>query len=94
MSNHSEVRVGPQGVTAYVGPDATLLVSAMMLRTGIKMYRTCGMIPTRGMTITKMLERATVFSGKKYTRAKMDQAIADLTTWIEAMKSAIPIVER
>lgn len=88
----SEVRLN-DGSTAYVGQDATLLFAAVTLRSAIKLHKKTGMIPTRGMTITKMLAQAGKIANKTYRRGEHDRAINDLTIWINTMKAAIPVVD-
>ena len=77
--------------TTFAGPDATKLYQAMVLKSSLKLYAATGMIPTRGVTITRMLTLAGSFCGKTYKRGDARQAAADLQIWIDAMKCAIPI---
>lgn len=80
--------------TSFVGPDATELFRAITLKSAIKMHAACGIIPTRGMTITKMLKLAERYSGKTYGRGQHAAAVAvaDLDIWIATMKSALPVI--
>jgi len=79
---------------SYVGPDATKYAAVKILRGAIKLHRDTGMIPTRGMTITRMLQSATTITGRLYKgKTKHDDAIYDLTKWIDAMRAALPVVE-
>lgn len=78
-------------ITTYAGPDAIMLASAIVLRAAIKLYQTSKVIPTRGMTISMMLARATQITGKSYTTRQYDAALSDLGRWIETMRSAMPI---
>ena len=55
-------------ITAYIGGDATSLFKARVLMHSIIMHRNLNMIPTRGMTITKMFKLAEEFTGQKYKR--------------------------
>jgi hypothetical protein len=87
----SEISIHKGGGVTYAGPDATNLFRAKMLRASIRMHRDCGMIPTRGVTITKMFAIAGQYSGKKYKRGQHDAAIADLDLWINAMIAALPV---
>jgi type II secretory pathway component PulF len=80
------------GGTMFAGPDATELVRATMLRHAIKIAQS-GMMLTRGMTLTKSMKMAERYTGRKYKRGQADQARADLTVWIETMRSALPIRE-
>jgi len=81
------------GGVLFSGPDAIRLQQAITLRSAIKLYRSCGVIPTRGMGITKMLALTTNITGKKYKRTQTEDAMRDLHIWIETMKSALPIFE-
>jgi hypothetical protein len=94
MSNDdSYVQRSPGGSVAFVGPDAIRLARAISLRSAIRLHRQSGLIPTRGMTITVLFKQATQFTMKSYKRGEHQRAIDDLTVWIDAMKSAMPIVE-
>ena len=63
MTNTSEIVIG-KGGTSYNGPDAVDLFRLKTLRSGISMHQKFGMIPTRGVTITKMLGMVTAITGK------------------------------
>lgn len=78
------------------GKDAMRWMNAIYLKASLKLYAdTDGkIIPTRGMTITKMLALAGKISGKRYKRSQVNDAITDLAEWIDAMKSALPIENR
>jgi len=82
--------------TSFVGPDATSLFAAVSLRAAIRMWvNTNGTLKaSRHYTPTAMAAAATRVTGKPYTRNResLRQAMADLTTWIEAMKAALPVV--
>ena len=92
MSN-SEIVAGEHGTVAFVGPDATHLYRAMVLRSAMGLLKV-GIAPTRGLSMKKALAMVTVFSGRSYKRTEVDQAVKDLTVWIETMKSALPVVHR
>jgi len=79
------------GVTLS-GPDAMSMVRAITVKSGITMHlRTGGrMMITRGWGITKLLAAAGGYTGKKYKRSQQQEAVDDLTVWIETMRSAIP----
>lgn len=79
------------GGTTFSGPDAVAYFRARSLRSAIQLYVKSGLIPTRGMGITKMLTLATEFSGVKYKRTEAQRAIDDLSIWIATMQSALPI---
>ena len=79
------------GGTAFVGEDAISLYSAITLRSAIKLYLKTGIMMTRGATITSLLRRTGSFTGKTYRRGHGEAAMADLTAWINAMQSALPV---
>lgn len=89
MSN-SEIICHPHGTT-FSGPDAVDLYRAISLRAALTLWTKTKMIPTRGLTITKMLALCTSYTGKTYKRTQVPQAIADLQVWIATMQSAIPV---
>lgn len=91
--NDDRIVVESDGEISFVGYDAVNLYRAMQLRMAIKLYVKCGMIPTRGVGIKKMLAVASGYTGKRYaaSRAVATLAVDDLTVWIETMKSAMPV---
>lgn len=90
----SELHVNKDGkISAYVGHDATQLFRVKMLKASIGLHQKTGMIPTRGVTITKMFAMAGQYTGQKYKRGEHARAMADLSVWIETMLSALPIKE-
>jgi hypothetical protein len=92
-SDNSYIETSASG-TMFVGLDATRLVQATMLAAALKLYAAARIIPTRGMTPTRMLALASHYSGKKYRRGEYLRAAADVTTWANAMKAALPVVAR
>ena len=90
--NDSHVVVGKNGGMSFVGPDAVDLFRLHHLRQGISMHQKFGMIPTRGVTITRMLQMVTDITGKPYKgKTKHDAALADLTARIDALMASLPI---
>jgi hypothetical protein len=91
--DHMTVRNGQ--VTAYVGRDAVSVVQALSLWSALKLYVNTGgkIIPTRGVGITKILQLATRFTGKKYKRSEAMKAAEDVKKWADEMKAALPVVE-
>ena len=81
------------GGTTFTG-DAIHLYRAVTLKGAIKLHRDHGMIPTRGMTITKLFGIAQQITGKKYKRGQHDAAIQDLTVWIDAANASMPIIDQ
>jgi lipopolysaccharide/colanic/teichoic acid biosynthesis glycosyltransferase len=66
------------GGMSFVGPAAVDVYRITMLASSIKMYAACGIIPTRGVGITRMLQMAGEYTRKVYKRKDMLQAAADL----------------
>lgn len=91
MSNDSEIVANQHGAIGFHGRDATELYRVMVLRQGLKLLKV-GIAPTRGFTYKKGLAIASVYTGRTYKRSEVDQAVKDLTVWIETMKSAIPVI--
>lgn len=89
MSN-SEIAYRSSGGTSYVGPDAVNLFRAKLLAESLRMYARCGLIPTRGVTPTRMLAMATEYTGKTYKRGQYVQAADDIQKWADTMAVAIP----
>ena len=89
----SELHVKDGKITAYVGYDATQLMRVRMLKGFIDLHKKTGLIPTRGVTITKMFRMAQQYTGQKYKRGEHDRACADLSVWINNMALALPVVE-
>lgn len=93
--SESRIETSNGNAVGFVGPDATNLFRAVMLRASIKLFADTGMRPTRGVGMRQMLDMATGYSGKPYNgRAGLALAMADLDIWINNMRSALPIVER
>jgi hypothetical protein len=89
-NNDSSITISAGGTT-FAGPDAVMLFRTAALASALGLYAKCGMIPTRGVTITRMLQSASAVTGKKYKRGEALKAQADLKTWCDAMKAAIPV---
>jgi hypothetical protein len=79
--------------TSFVGPDAVALFRAATLRSAIKLHQATGIKINRHVGIRAMLMHATALTGQPYGRRDHAKAIHDLTVWIEAMRSALPIVQ-
>jgi hypothetical protein len=79
--------------TSYVGRDATQLYRVNMIKISIKLWMKTGMIPTRGVTISKMLKMAEQYTGRKYKKSEAAYAVEDLHNWVSCMVSALPIEE-
>ena len=95
MTDNSQISI-MEGGTMFTGPDSIALYRAVALRGALKLYAQTGMLVTRGMTVTKLLKQASEYTGKAYGRGnvtKAQAAAADMTVWIETMRSAIPVVD-
>lgn len=88
---NSQITIG-KGGTVFEGPDATALFRAMTLKGALGLYAKHGIIPTRGVTITRMLAIATEYTGKKYRRGEAAKAAADVEVWCNTMRAALPII--
>lgn len=77
----------------FVGPDATNYVRAEMLASSLRLYAACRIIPTRGVTATKMLKMASGYTHKAYKRGEYLKAADDVKLWASEMKAALPVVE-
>jgi len=60
-------------------------IQACFLKAALKISKT-GMLPSRGMTKTKLMSNASGITGVIYKRSQIDTAIADLTLVIETYK--------
>jgi hypothetical protein len=91
--NQNHIAVHKDGGMSFVGPDATKLFQAITLRSSLSLYAKCGMIPTRGVTITRMLALTKTFTGKTYKRGREGAAAAaaDMQVWIDAAKASMPV---
>lgn len=95
MTDNNQISI-MEGGTMFTGPDSIALYRAVALRGALKLYAKTGMLVTRGMTVTKMLKAATAYTGKDYGRGNVNKAqaaAADMTVWIETMRSALPVVD-
>lgn len=77
--------------TMYAGRDAVELFRVKMLISGLKLNASTGMLPTRGMTKSKMLAMAGQYTKRKYKRTEMQQAIDDLKEFYSLLASSLPI---
>lgn len=79
-------------LSTLVGKDAVELARVRTIIMGIKInIRTGGkMMLTRGASITRLLEMAGKYTGKKYKRTEKEKAVADLEVWFREMRDALP----
>lgn len=64
--------------------DNVFIYRALATRKAIQLYQRAGIIPTRGMTITKLLAIATSITGNKYKRGEYARAADELGDWCDA----------
>lgn len=71
-------------MTSFTGQQGVNTFVAISLRSGIKLYAKTGIKPNRMWTATNMLAKASEITGVKFKRGQFDQAVAELTKWIDA----------
>lgn len=79
---------------AFAGAKAVNIFRCRLLASSIGLYQQTGMIPTRGVTITKMLALATAETGKKYRRNQLQEAIDDLRALEPARVAEVEVIQR
>ena len=89
--NASEVVLHQGGGASFVAPDGVNLFRAITLRNTMRLYAKNGMRPNRNLGPAQMLLIAKEYTGKDYKRSQIEQAVVDVSTWIETMKAALPI---
>lgn len=85
----SKIVTGAGGTVTFVGPDAARLYAATALRSALGLLAK-GIQPTRGFTLTRALQAASAYTGKKYRRAQIETAREDLRVWCDEMSAALP----
>lgn len=58
----------------------------MVLRSALKLYTTKRVKVNTAYTPKRMLKTASFITGQRYKRGQYAEAIADLTTWLEAQQ--------
>lgn len=91
--DQSEVVLHASGGTTFAGPDAMNLYRAITLKASLNLFAKTGIIPTRGISGSRLLAMATQYTGKHYKRGTHAQAAEDLDVWIKTMKAALPITD-
>jgi hypothetical protein len=90
--DESYVKCDANSIT-FAGPDAVHMYRVLSLMNAISLHKKSGLIPTRGMGIMRMFKQAQEFTGQTYKRGEHDRAIDDLHTWIQLMRSSLPLLE-
>lgn len=78
----------------FSGPDAVACYAAAVLAASLRFYAKTGMMLSRGITSTALLQKAETITGKKYRRGDHAKAAADVSIWVQEMKAALPQVTR
>jgi hypothetical protein len=66
----------------FIGQDGVKTYRAAALRSGLKLYISCGMKPNRVWNPTAMLRAAGQITGKRYKRGQYAKAVSDLGAWL------------
>lgn len=69
---------------SFTGESGVDVFRISTLKNGITGYIKFGMIPTRGVTISRMLKMAGEYTGKTYKRGEGEKAVADLGSLLTA----------
>lgn len=77
----SGITVHPHGTITFDGPEAVDVFRIHTLASSMALNIRTGMIPTRGVTKTKMRDLANQYSGSKAKNIK--DALRDLVIWLE-----------
>lgn len=93
MTTDSHIEVTPYA-TVFQGADATRMYASHVLYVSLNMYARFKMLPTRGISATRMLELATTYTGKQYKRGQHAEAAVDVKLWRDTMIAALPIVHK
>ena len=86
------VTLSPNGeATSFSGEDGTTLFQAIALRSALKLHKV-GIKVNRHTRTKDLFAIATRFTGNAYKARAYDQAIADMSQWIERAKAQIEII--
>ena len=69
--------------TTFTGPEEVSRFVLVTLKSGLKLYAKTGIKPNRAWTPTRMLAKATEFTGVKYRRGEYMKAHDDLAKLLE-----------
>ena len=74
----------------FQGPDAVSVYAIRVLASGLALYAKTGMIPNRAYTPTKMLSRASEYTGVRYKRGQYLEAAEALIALAKAKAASLP----
>lgn len=74
----------------FDGPDAVSVYAMRVLASGLALYAKTGMIPNRAYTPTKMLSRASEYTGVRYKRGQYQEAADALVALAAARAASLP----
>lgn len=72
--SQNEISFHGNGGAIYAGPKGVNVFRLRVLAGAIRLYAKCGVIPTRGVTISKMMKQAEADTGKKFKRGAYIEA--------------------
>lgn len=85
----SYISTGPHGTTLS-GPDATECFRAAILASSLRLWAKTKIIPTRGVTITRMLAMATRYTGRTWQRSEVLACADAVSVWVANMQAGLP----
>jgi len=97
MVDNSSITVDKEGrVVAYDGKDGVELFRIRTLASSLRLFAATGIIPTRGITYSKMLRMAEKYTGKNYRvrREECGRAAGDLDVLASTLVAALPVNKR
>ena len=71
-------------MTSFVGAEQVGRYRAVVIKSGLKLYRDTGMRPNRAYTPTAMMRVASEITGKKFKARDYTGAIEALEAWLNA----------
>jgi hypothetical protein len=74
--------------TVLRGRDQVNFYRAAATRGALRLC-SAGMRPSRGLTVADLLRVAGEYTGKTYKRGQVQQAIEDLTKWVDGYKREV-----
>lgn len=74
----------------FNGADAVSVYAIRVLASGLALYAKTGMIPNRAYTPTKMLARASEYTGVRYKRGQYLEAADALIALAKAKVASLP----